>query len=130
MNIPSPENLTIRSWYKNINIVHGVGLETTSPALFVINSIGLYFVVSIPVRTDSSNGSDKRSIVYRAYPLHLVSWNNAFPNPISIILWGSYGLWSTTNYSGVIFGGWGSWGCLPDRNKEDVDLWSSNRKGV
>ena len=70
----------------------GVGLDTISPALFVINSIGLYFVVSIPVKTDSSNGSESRSMVYNAYPLHLVSWNRALPKPTSTSLNGSYGL--------------------------------------
>lgn len=73
----------------NIYIVVGTGLLTKSPALFVINSIGLYILVSIPVRTESSKGSDNKSMVYIAYPLHLVSWNNALPNATSENLFGS-----------------------------------------
>lgn len=73
-------------------MVVGVGDDNISPADFVINSIGLYAFVSIPVKTLSSNGSLRRSTVYIAYPLHLVSWNNALPNPMSTNFYGSYGL--------------------------------------
>lgn len=44
-------------------MVVGVGDDTISPADFVINSIGLYALVSIPVKTLSSNGSLRRSTV-------------------------------------------------------------------
>lgn len=44
-------------------MVVGVGDDTMSPADFVINSIGLYAFVSIPVKTLSSNGSLRRSTV-------------------------------------------------------------------
>lgn len=102
VNIPSPENYTNKSWYKNIYIVVGVGCNFISPADFVINSIGLYNLVSIPVRTVSSNGSDRRSIVYTAYPRHRVSWNRALPKHVSAGDVIRYGLSSTTNYSGVM----------------------------
>lgn len=67
-------NSTRKSW---CNMIYIVLLSVKSPPEFgsVISSIGLDSVVSIPDLTVLSDGSDKRSNPYIAYPLHLSSWN-------------------------------------------------------
>lgn len=68
-----------------------VGVSVISFAVSILNSNGLNYVVSIPVNTESSNGSFMRVTQYNACPLHLVSWNNAYPSYISTNDDGSYG---------------------------------------
>lgn len=92
VNIPFALNWTNKSWYKKIYIVELVGVNITSGLDLNYNSIGLYFVVSIPVIYVESNGSLNKSKAYIAYPLHLVSWNNAWLYATSFMLLGLYGL--------------------------------------
>lgn len=54
-------------------IVELVGVSVISLAVSILSSNGLNYVVSIPVNTESSNGSFINVTQYIAYPLHRVS---------------------------------------------------------
>lgn len=129
--IPSSENFTRKSCSRRIYIVELVGVRVRSCAVSILNSKGLYWVVSIPVSTLSSNGSCKSVTQYSAYPRHRTSWKSACPSKMSARLVGSYGRWSTTNYSGVMRGSQPySPGYLPSENIDPRTRYSSIQYGM